>query len=114
MATYEATTHPVAFAHMEGGMKTVYVTPWTPEYSVITSGDRIEFDHLGSITIGAIRKYSTLDELMGAEGFGNVVPEADDEDHAKDLLRTSPDWDQEAENTRGVIALRVRWAKRKS
>lgn len=114
MATFEATTHPLAFAHMEGGVKTVFVMPWTREFSVISSGDRIEFDDLGSITIGMIRKYDDLDALIKAEGWANVVPEADDEEHAKDLLHKSSGWDHQAEEKDGVLALRVRWAKRKS
>ncbi len=114
MATYEATTHPVAFAHMEGGMKTVYVMPNENEFQFISSGDRIEFEALGSITVGAIRKYDGLDQLFEAEGYSNVVPEAHDADHAKQLLRAAPEWDARVEDASGVLALRVRWAKRKS
>jgi len=113
MATFEATTHPLAFAHMEGGVKTVFVMPWTLQLSIISSGDRIEFDDLGSITIGMIRKYPTLEELIEAEGWDNVVPEADDAAHTMELLRSSTGWDGAAE-ANGVLALRVRWAKRKS
>jgi ASC-1-like (ASCH) protein len=114
MATFEATTHPLAFAHMEGGVKTVFVMPWTLELSMMSSGDRIEFDDLGSITIGMIRKYPTLEDLIEAEGWDNVVPEADDAAHTMALLRTSSGWDASAEKGDGVLALRVRWAKRKS
>ncbi len=114
MATFDATTHPLAFAHMEGGVKTVYVVPNTLEFSVISSGDRIEFEDLGSVTIGAIRRYETLDALLEAEGHANVVPEADDAEHSATLLRGSSGWHAGAEADRGVLALRVRWAKRKS
>ena len=57
MATFETTTHPLAFAHMEGGVKTVFVMPCSLEWSMASMGDRIEFDDLGSITLGMIRKY---------------------------------------------------------
>ena len=77
MATFEATTTPVTFAHMEGELKTVHVVPRTNEYDGVSSGDRIEFDPLGSITIGAIRRYDTLKELLETEGFQNVVPDAE-------------------------------------
>ena len=114
MATFEATTHPLAFAHMEGGVKTVFVLPWTLELSVISSGDRIEFDNLGSITLGMVRRYGCLKELLTAEGHSNVVPEADDLDHAITLLHESVGWNHNAEEKDGVLALRVRWAKRKA
>jgi ASC-1-like (ASCH) protein len=113
MATFEMTTHPLAFAHMEGGVKTVYVLPWTNEFSVASSGDRIEFDDLGSITLGTVKRYGDLQALLTAEGFSNVVPEADDEEHAVKLLRGSPGWNKGAEESDGVLAFRVRWTKRK-
>lgn len=114
MATFEATTHPLAFAHMEGGMKTVYVMPWSREFSVLTSGDRIEFDDLGSITVGTVRRYDTLAELVETEGFANVVPEAESAEACIQSLRQSDDWDEGAASENGVLAFRVRWAKRKS
>lgn len=114
MATYELTTHPLAFAHMEGGVKTVYVMPWSPDLSVLCSGDRIEFDDLGSIAIGVVKRYPNLEDLLSAEGYANVVPEADDEGHAVRLLRTSSGWNVGAETRDGVLAFRVRWTKRKS
>ncbi len=114
MATFEATTRPLAFAHMEGGVKTVFVLPFTVEFSVATSGDRIEFDDLGSITIGMIRRYDSMEKLLEVEGWSNVVPEASDESHAAQLLRESPGWNKRAEQSNGLLALRVRWAKRKS
>jgi len=114
MATFEATTHPLAFAHMEGGVKTVFVVPWSLEFSVISSGDRIEFEDLGSISIGTVRKYDTVDALLEKEGFQNVVPEAEDAAQAATLIRDSSVWDAQAEQDKGVLALRVRWAKRKT
>ncbi|MEZ4316112.1 MAG: hypothetical protein R3F61_01345 [Myxococcota bacterium] len=114
MATFELTTHPLAFAHMEGGVKTVYVMPFSNELSVLCSGDRIEFDDLGSITIGMVKRYDDLESLIDTEGYANVVPEADDSSHACELLRTSPGWNANAEQSKGVLAFRVRWAKRKS
>lgn len=114
MATFELTTHPLAFAHMEGGVKTVYVMPFSLQLSVMSSGDRIEFDDLGSVTVGMVKRYSNLDALLSAEGFANVVPEADSVDHAADLLRTSPGWNANAEASDGVLCFRVRWTKRKS
>ena len=114
MATFEATTHPLAFAHMEGGVKTVYCVPATPDFNDITSGDRLEFDDLGSITLGTVRRYESLLELMEAEGFANVIPEAEDASHAVNILESGGTWDTRAASEHGVLALRVRWAKRKS
>ena len=114
MATFDATTHPLAFAHMEGGVKTVFVMPASLEWSMASMGDRIEFDDLGSITLGMIRKYETVETLLGAEGFSNVVPEAESLEQAAELLRTSAGWDKKAEVDAGVLALRVRSTKRKS
>ena len=114
MATFDATTHPLAFAHMEGGVKTVFVMPYVGEWTVASMGDRIEFDDLGSITLGMIRRYGSVEELLAAEGFANVVPESDSSDHAASILRDSAGWDRKAEEESGVLALRVRSAKRKS
>lgn len=114
MATFEATTHAVTFAHMEGQTKTVYVVCRTPEYDDVSSGDRIEFDALGSITLGATRRYSTLEELLQMEGFANVVPDADTIEEAMAALRKTPDWNPRVEAERGVMAIRVRSTKRKS
>ena len=114
MATFELTTHPLAFAHMEGGVKTVYVMPFSLQLSVLSSGDRIEFDDLGSITIGMVKRYTDLPALLTTEGFANVVPEANDQSHAMELLRSSPGWNATAEETDGVLCFRVRWTKRKS
>lgn len=114
MATFEATTRPLAFAHMEGGVKTVFVVPWSLEFSVISSGDRIEFEDLGSISIGSIRRYDSVEALLEAEGWANVVPEAESAEHAATVLRDSSEWSARAEESDGVLALRVRWAKRKA
>ena len=111
MATFETTTHPLAFAHMEGGMKTVFAVPRTLEYSVLSSGDRLEFDDLGSIAVGMIRRYDTLEDLLTAEGVANVVPEADTIESAAAAIRADSGWSAAGD---GVLALRVRWAKRKS
>lgn len=114
MATFEATTRSLSFAQMEGGMKTVFVVAGSPEFSVITSGDRIEFEDLGSISIGSVRRYDTVEALLEAEGWNNVVPEADDQEQAVQSIRDASDWSPSAEERDGVLALRVRWAKRKS
>jgi ASC-1-like (ASCH) protein len=114
MATFEASTHPLAFAHMEGGMKTVFAMPYSDEFAIVSSGDRIEFDDLGSITVGMVRRYPSLSDLMGVEGFDNVVPEADGVEKAIEILEASDSWNATAVAQKGVFAFRVRWAKRKS
>jgi ASC-1-like (ASCH) protein len=114
MATYETTTHPLAFAHMEGGMKTVYVLPWTMELSMLSAGDRIEFEGLGSIAIGMKRRYPTLERLLEAEGYENVVPEAASAEDAMGRLRQADLWNQAAAEKHGIYAFRVRSAKRKA
>jgi ASC-1-like (ASCH) protein len=114
MATFDATTHPLAFAHMEGGVKTVFVVPHTLQFAAISSGDRIEFEDLGSISIGTVRRYETIPALLEAEGFSNVIPEADDAIAAEKMLMTTAEWDARSTKADGVLALRVRWAKRKS
>ena len=114
MATFEATTSPVTFAHMEGTTKTVFVVPRTLRFDMVTSGDRIEFEHLGSITIGAVRRYTQLEELLEAQGFQNVVPDAATIEDAVEAVRRTPDWDRKVEESKGVMAMRVRSTKRKS
>lgn len=114
MATFEATIRPLTFAHMEGEQKTVYVVPRTIRFDMMTSGDRIEFEPLGSITVGAIRRYESLDELLEREGFQNVVPDAETVEEAMEALRASPEWNKSVEASEGVMALRVRSTKRKS
>jgi len=114
MATFEATTHPLAFAHMEGGVKTVYAMPWSLQFSVLSSGDRIEFEDLGSISVGMIRRYESLEAMLEREGWENVVPEVDSLDAAVAAIRSDATWDAAAEEAEGVLSFRVRSAKRKS
>ena len=113
MATFEMTTHPLAFAHMEGGVKTVYLLPNVGGISNVTSGDRIEFEELGSIDVGMVRRYATLEEAVEREGFANVIPESADIEGALGSIRQSSDWDDAAAREHGVLALRVRAARRK-
>jgi len=114
MATFDATTTPVTFAHMETSEKTVYVVPRTTSFDMATAGDRLEFDDIGSITLGAIRRYDDLDALLEREGYQNVVPDATDVEDAKTRLRSTPDWNEKIEADKGVMALRVRTTKRKA
>ncbi len=114
MATFDATTTPVIFASMEASEKTVYVVPRTPQFDMATAGDRLEFDDLGSITLGAIRRYDDLDALLEREGFQNVVPAAGTAEEAIAALRDTPDWNVKVEQEKGVMSLRVRSTKRKS
>ena len=114
MATFDATTRPVTFAHMEGETKTIFVVPRSPKFDSVTAGDRFEFDMLGSITVGAIRRYKTLKELLELEGFQNAVPTATTLEEAIDAIRETPDWSEKYEQDAGVIAMRVRTSKRKA
>ena len=113
MATFDAGVHVEAFVNMEKGLKTVYAVPATPEWSIMSSGDRIEFGSIGSITVGSVRRYSSLEDLCQAESWQNLVPEASDEGEAITLIRGIAEWDATAESKRGVIAVRVRQVKRK-
>lgn len=114
MATFDATTHPLAFAHMEGGLKTVYVVPNSAAFKGISAGDRVEFDDIGSITVGMIRRYPSLEKLVEVEGHANVVPECDSAEAVVKAIGESPGWNRKAAEEAGVLALRVRSAKRKS
>lgn len=114
MATYDTTIHPLAFAHMEGGMKTVYVVPNSGQFAEVTSGDRIEFDDIGYITVGTIRRYDTLAELVEAEGYANIIPEAEDTESAMEAIRTSTDYSRSEVERSGILAIRIRDAKRKT
>lgn len=114
MATFEATTNAVTFAHMEGQTKTVYVVTANKDFAYVSSGDRIEFDHLGSITLGAIRRYDTLEALLEREGYSNVSPDAETVEDCMEALRKTPDWDSKVEASKGVMAMRVRSVKRKA
>lgn len=114
MATFDLTAHPLAFAHMEGGVKTVWITPAGPALRGLSSGDRIEFTDLGHIDAGMVRKYTSLEEAVAAEGFANVVPEVADAAAAVASIRGSSEWDEAAARQHGVLAVRVRSAKRKA
>ncbi len=113
MATFDARLYPKAFEAMERGDKTVYTLMCTAEYDFMCSGDRLEFGDFGSITVGTVRRYPSLDKLVEVEGWQNLVPEADSADHAMELVRSIPEWSSAKEEQLGVLALRVREAKRK-
>ena len=113
MATYDANLYEEAFFEMEQGRKTVYALIATEEYSVISSGDRLEFGSFGSIMIGMVRRYKNLEDLIGTEGFRNLLPSAETEEEALAEIRSVDEWDQSLEGQLGVLALRVREAKRK-
>lgn len=113
MATYDAKLHVDAFENMETQRKTVYAVLATPEYRHMTSGDRLEFGSYGSITIGMVRHYESLDDLVAAEGWQCLVPEATSAEEAMELLRDLDEWDPAQETKYGVLALRVREARRK-
>jgi len=113
MATYDARLHVEAFENMESQRKTVYAVLATPEFRYMTSGDRLEFGSYGSITIGMVRHYENLDALVAAEGWQCLVPEAASADEAMRLLRALDEWDPADEEKHGVLALRVREARRK-
>ena len=95
-------------------MKTVYVVPASLEFSMMTSGDRLEFDDMGFITVGNVRKYGDLSELMEVEGYSNVIPEAETVEQAIEMIEKASDWNVGIAKDRGVLALRVRGAWRKT
>ena len=113
MATYDANLHIDAFEQMEASRKTVYTVIAVPEYSVMSSGDRLEFGSFGSITIGMVRRYDSLDALVAAEGWQSLVPDANSGPDAIQQVRDIAEWDESDEAQYGVLALRVRSAKRK-
>jgi len=113
MATFDAPFHEDAFIEMEEGRKTVYVILATEEYAYMSSGDRLEFGSHGSIHVGMVRRYPDLESLLQTEGFRNLVPQAETEEEALAVVRAIPEWDAEAEKRCGVLALRVREARRK-
>lgn len=113
MATYDAPFHEVAFRHMEERVKTVYTMVATREFSDMCSGDRLEFGQEASITVGMVRRYPDLDALLAGEGWQNVVPEAGSAEAAAKVIRAMPDWGTSDEKALGVLALRVRDARRK-
>jgi ASC-1-like (ASCH) protein len=94
MATYDAPLYEEAFSEMEEGLKTVYVLLASDDYMFISSGDRLE-------------------ALIETEGHRNLVPSAETADEAVASIRGLDEWDPELEQERGVIALRVREARRK-
>jgi len=113
LATYDAGVHVEAFENMEKGLKTVYAVPATLEYSMICSGDRLEFGSIGSITVGMVRRYTSLEALCEAEGWQNLVPEAPSQDVAIQNIRGIIEWDTSIEDESGVLSLRVREVRRK-
>lgn len=113
MATFDATWYPDAFLLMEGMRKTVYVVLATPEYSVMSSGDRLEFGSHASITVGVVRRYPSIEALMEREGWQCVLPDAESAEDAASQIRANPEWVAEQETELGVLALRVRDARRK-
>ncbi len=113
MATYDACIHVQAFEAMEQGKKTVYALLNTDDYGAICSGDRLEFGTLGSITVGTVRRYKNLEELVETEGWQNLVPAAEDRSTALEDVRAIAEWDDDIEKDRGVLCLRVREARRK-
>lgn len=113
MATFDAPFHPEAFEHMENQRKTVYALIASPEFSYMSSGDRLEFGSYGSITVGTVRRYPSLEALIEVEGYATLVPDAESADEACASVRDVGDWDPAAEQQHGVLALRVREARRK-
>ena len=113
MATFDAGVYPEAFENMEKGVKTVYAVPATDEWSIMSSGDRIEFGSIGSITVGSVRRYDSLEDLCEAESWRNLMPEAPSAEDAIASIRAVAEWDKATEKKRGVIAARIRAVKRK-
>ena len=114
MATFDARLHMSAFEAMERGEKTVYTLLATPEFSVMCAGDRLEFGSFGSITIGTVRRYESLEALVEVEGWRALVPNASGPEHAMEMIRGIDEWDADREQKLGVVALRVREARRKT
>ncbi len=113
MATYDAPLYEEAFLEMEQGLKTVYVLLGSDDYMFISSGDRLEFGSYGSIMVGMVRRYPSLEALIETEGHRNLVPSAESGDEAVASIRGLGEWDPDIEQERGVLALRVREARRK-
>ena len=113
MATFDVPVNPEAFANMESGRKTVYVVLADPQFDGICSGDRIEFGSVGAVSVGMVRRYASLEALVEAEGWQNLVPEAGDATKAISYVRAVDEWDIAREESLGVLALRVRATKRK-
>jgi len=113
MATYDAVFHQEAFEEMEAHRKTVYTLIALDEFRFITSGDRLEFGSHGSITIGMVRRYPSLESLVEVEGWQCLIPDASSADDAINQVRKVQYWDAEAEAKCGVLSLRVRGTHRK-
>ena len=113
MATFDAPFHSEAFEHMEQQRKTVYALIASPEFSYMSSGDRLEFGSYGSITVGTVRRYPNLEKLVEVEGYHALLPEATSAEEACEQLRSDGHWDRDAEQEHGILALRVREARRK-
>lgn len=113
MATYDAPLHHEAFELMEAHRKTIYALVAAHGYEHICSGDRLEFGDHGSITVGMVRRYPSLEELVSAQGWHCLVPSAESAESAIAEVRAIPEWDKELEQAHGVVALRVRDASRK-
>ena len=113
MATFDDPVNTAAFASMESGRKTVYAVVADPQFDGICSGDRIEFGSVGAVSVGMVRRYSSLEDLVEAEGWQNLVPEAGDAGKAISDVRAVDEWDTAREESLGVLALRVRATKRK-
>ena len=114
MATFDARLHMSAFEAMERGEKTVYTVLATDEFSVMCAGDRLEFGSFGSITIGTVRRYKSLEDLVEIEGWQPLVPDAADANDAMERVRNVDEWDGKSESEKGVLALRVRETRRKT
>jgi ASC-1-like (ASCH) protein len=113
MATYDALIHPLVFAHLEAGRKTVHIVPRSGPVADASAGDRLEFPELGTLTIGVVRRYPSVEEALEKEGFTNVVPDAGSLPEALATLRRSEEWSEAVAHHAGVIALRVRSVRRK-
>ena len=54
-----------------------------------------------------------VEDLIAAEGWQCVVPDAESADDALGKLRAADDWDEAEERKLGIMAMRVREARRK-
>ena len=113
MATFDVPVQPEAFANMESGRKTVYAVLADTQFQGICSGDRLEFGSIGAISVGMVRRYASLETLVEAEGWQNLVPDAPNAEGAIADVRAVSEWDNGKEAKLGVYALRVRDTKRK-
>ena len=113
MATYDVPVNDEAYEAMERGEKTVYAVLATPDWQGICAGDRLEFGSVGAVSIGMVRRYSSLERLVEVEGWENLLPDAGTPDTAIGHLREMPGWSLEKEQEVGVYCLRVRDTKRK-